>query len=300
MSILVTGASGLVGYHLCEKLVSEGQQIVGTVHNTVNPALSALNASQLKLVKCDIRNYDDVQVVIRDNHIRTVFHTASHLPYTVNPDYPGVIVQGTANLLAASYVNDVDAFIYSSSMSVYSTPPDALPVSETHPTESLPEYGRTKLQGETMCLGMDKSMRIVILRFAGIYGKYSEKNRVINQFIRCAMNNRQLRVDDIGQHSSDFVYVKDAVSGAYLAWQKQASGVFNIGSGQETKLVNLADTVVDVVGSKSKVLLTGSRTDRPFRFYLDVTKAQDELGYSPLSLRDGLNSYLLDMMGERV
>tara|TARA_Y100000310_G_scaffold246164_2_gene251299 strand:- start:4333 stop:5229 length:897 start_codon:yes stop_codon:yes gene_type:complete len=292
MNVLVTGAAGLVGYHLCRRLVTDGHRVIGTVHNTVNPALHTLNPDRFKVVKCDIRDQFAVNQVIKSNRVNTVFHLAACLPYSPVKDYAGVNVQGTANLLRAAQSNRVSSFIYTSSMSVYSTPPDSLPADETCSTYPSTEYGVTKLEGEQLCTGTDVPKRIAILRLAGVYGEHSEKERVINKFIHCALTNQPLSVDGDGRHSSDFVHVGDVVLGAYLAWQKRASGVFNIGSGQETTLKALANLIISLTGSKSKIELTRGTTDRPFTFYLDITKAYTTLGYSPTSLEEGLRLYI--------
>ena len=292
MNILVTGASGLVGYHLCKRLVTEGYQVIGLVHNRVNPfTKTLLKSSNFKTYTGDIRKASVPYVAISRNKIKTVFHTAAQLPYTPDKDLVGVNIRGTLNLLNAAYLNDVEEFIYTSSMSVYSSPPSYVPVDEMHYTQPLNIYGMTKLAGELTCSSYD-SMKVIILRLAGVYGVSSEENRVINSFIHCALNNQPLIVDGDGMQSSDFVAVDDVVQGVLLAWQKGVVGTYNISSGQETSLMELAKCIVGLTSSKSEIIATDKVIDRPFRFFLDITKAKKEFGYNPISLVDGLRSYL--------
>jgi len=297
MSILATGATGLVGYHLCKKLVSEGYQVIGLVHNRFNPLTNALfKSGNFKAYTGDIREASVPYVAIRRNKIKTVFHTAAHVPYTPNKDLVGVNIRGTLNLLNAAYLNGVEEFIYASSMSVYSSPPSYLPVDEIHPTQPSSVYGMTKLAGELSCSSCD-SMKVIILRFAGVYGISSEKNRVINSFIHCALNNQPLTVLGDGTQSSDFIDVDDVVQGAFLAWRKGITGIYNIGSGQETSLMELAKCIVGLTSSKSEIKTTGSAIERPFRFVLDISKAKREFGYNPVSLSNGLRAYLEKLNG---
>lgn len=292
MNILVTGASGLVGSHLCKRLVSEGYQVIGLVHNRVNPLTNALlKSGNFKTCTGDIKMASVPYVVIKRNKIKTVFHTAAQLPYTPDNDFVGVNIRGTLNLLNAAYLNDVEEFIYASSMSVYSSPPSYLPVDETHPTQPSSVYGMTKLAGELSCSSCD-SMRIIILRFAGVYGISSEKNRVINRFIHCALKKQPLTVLGDGTQSSDFVSVDDVAQGAFAAWRKGVAGTYNIGSGQETSLMELAKCIIGLTSSNSEIKVTGSVIERSFRFALDISKAKREFGYNPIPLVDGLRVYL--------
>ncbi len=301
MTLLVTGATGLVGSHLCTKLVSEGYRVMGLVHERPNPTIeSLLKHNNFKTFTVDIRNTKAVGEIFQNDKIKTVFHTASHVPYTpcMDKDLRGVNVLGTFNLLKAAHRGQITDFIYTSSASVYSDPPSYLPVDELHPTEPSSLYGMSKLTGELACGPYAESMKVTILRYAGVYGTNSEKHRAINNFIRCAINNQPLTVDSDGEQSSDFVYVDDVIQGTYLAWAKQDSWakqnprVYNIGSGQETTLKELAKLIIELTNSKSEIVTNGNKVDRPFRFFLDIAAAKRDLGYSPHLLRDGLLSYI--------
>ena len=293
MTILVTGATGLVGSHLCKKLVSEGYPVVGLVRKRDNSFIEQL-ADNPNFTPClgDIRDTFRVEQIFQNYDIDTVLHMAAHLPITPFNDIAGVNVKGTINLLKSAYRNNVKGIVFASSVSVYSAPPKYLPVDELHTTNAPTVYGLSKIAGEWICNMYSDKMRVASLRYAGIFGTNSERNRVVNLFIRCALNNQPIILDGDGTHSSEFVYIDDVIQGTYLAWQNKASGVFNIGSGEETTIKELAQHIVELTNSKSEVVCNGKGNDRPFRFYLDITKARNELGYSPLSLREGLEKYL--------
>ncbi|KKN79334.1 hypothetical protein LCGC14_0341160 [marine sediment metagenome] len=293
MSIFITGASGLIGSHLCRKLVLQDYDVVGLVHHRINPALDfLLERENFNICVGDIRNEPFIERVIEHYGVKTVFHVAALLPYTTNNDLFGVNVGGTLSLLRVIRETNVKHFIYASTMGVYSDPPNYLPVDEVHPARPTTMYGVSKLASEVLCGYYRKSMAVVVLRYAGVYGMSSEKNRVVNKFIRCALSNQPLIVDGDGSHGSDFTYVEDIVQGTIGAWNREISDVYNIGSGQDSSLKELAELIIELTNSKSEILFNGCKSTRPFRFYLDIAKAKRELGYRPHLLKDGLTLYI--------
>jgi UDP-glucose 4-epimerase len=290
--IFIDGVTGFVGSSLCKRLLAEGYQVCGLSHyGDIYRIKSVMGNKNFSLEVGDIRDAQFVASLFAKRKFDSVFHLAAQVPYAKEEkDFGGINASGTLNILKAAYANGVDNFIYASSMSVYS-PPSYLPVDENHPTVPVDMYGQTKLLGESSCKEFSDSMRVVILRYAGIYGVNSEKDRVVPVFVRCALRNKPLVVDGDGSHSSDFVLINDVIEGILLAWYR-GRGVYNIGSGCETSLKDLAKMVISLTSSKSQIIYKPDGTSRPFRFYLDIKKAQRELGYYPHSLKDGLGLYV--------
>jgi UDP-glucose 4-epimerase len=296
MSILVTGAGGFIGSALCKKLVSEGHQVVGLVHKAFPSDLVSLleTHNNFWLVIGDIRW--DLSSIIKDRKVETIFHLAAQVPYTTESPEKDLAKNnaiGTANLVNVAYQSGVKEFIYTSSMSVYSTPPIHLPVEENHPTEPSDLYGKTKLIGELACAKLADRMNIKILRYAGVYGKGCEKDRVIAKFVRAALSGQPLTVDGDGSHSSDYVYIDDVISGTILAWQKGDLGIYNIGSGRDVSIVRLATWTRYMIDTESEIVFNG-KVDRPFRFYLGISKIE-KLGYKPMNIEDGLGRYIQEI-----
>ncbi len=293
MTILVTGASGLIGSHLCEELVKEQHDIVALAR-LVSPLLESIlreHPERITFAVCDIRDIHEVERLIGILRPETVFHLAACcLPYHDDAAFINTNVRGTANLVLALRQNEASELMFASSLSVYSTPPEYLPVNEHHPTQSNRVYGKSKLAGEHMCDCLSNAMRVVSLRFAGTFG-VGDMTRVAGLFAEAALSDKPLQVQGDGHQSSDFIYVDDAVQGILLAWEKEATGVYNIGSGRPTTIKELAQTIIRIAESKSKVELSGS-THMPFRFIADITKARASLGYQPMSLEKGLEKYV--------
>ncbi|MFC1964610.1 NAD-dependent epimerase/dehydratase family protein, partial [Chloroflexota bacterium] len=206
--------------------------------------------------------------------------------------------EGTLNVLNAAYLNNVDKFIYSSSMSVYSEPPRHLPVDECHPVQPSTIYGVAKLAGELYCNVYCKAMDIVVLRYSGAYGKGERESNAVHTFISQALENKPITIHGDGSQTSDFIYIDDAVQGTLLALENDKPGIYNIGSGEELSVHELAERIINLTNSKSKIILTNYDSERPFRFVLDITKAREAFDYSPRSLDEGLGIYMKEFYVE--
>lgn len=300
MNILVTGATGFIGSHLCKELIRRGHYVVALSRSgRTNNIKVLLTHKGFNLKRGDIQDRDLMRNLIRDNRIESVFHLAAQLPGDSDVNNPFLCfdtnARGTLNILNAAYLNGVGRFIYISTMSVYSEPPQSLPVEESHPAKPPTVYGIAKLTGELYCNVYSKAMNIMILRCSGAYGQNQRESDAIPTFFGQALANKPITIDGDGTQTSDFVYIDDVVQGALLAWEMNKPGVYSIGSGKETSVMELAERIISITGSKSKVVLTGKDTERPFRFFLDITKTREILGYSPRSLDEGLCKYLKEL-----
>ncbi|MBI2859925.1 MAG: NAD-dependent epimerase/dehydratase family protein [Chloroflexi bacterium] len=297
MNILVTGATGFIGSHLCAGLIVKGHRVFGLTRSGRTDNIRALlEHKQFKLQTGDIRDKDFVRSLLNSCAIEVVYHLAARLPGSADIDNPAPSVDinatGTLNLLDAAYKAGIGRFIYSSSMSVYSEPPSYLPVDEGHPTQPSGIYGGGKLAGEFYCNMYRKHMDITVLRYGGAYGRGERDSDAIATFIRQALRDQPITIFGDGTQTSDFVYIDDLVQGSLSALESGQKGTFNIGGGEEMSVNDLARRIIKVVGSKSEVVLTGENSERPFRFVLDVTRARRAFGYNPRPFDDGIRAYL--------
>ena len=297
MNILVTGATGFIGSHLCKQLIQRGHHVFAVSHSgRTHNIKSLLQCKEFHLETGDIRDIDMMRNMVKNNRVKAIFHLAAQLPDDKDPEnhfvYFDTNARATLNVLDAAYLNDVDKFTYSSTLSVYFEPPQYLPVDERHPVQPSAIYGVAKLAGELCCNLYSRAMNIVVLRYSGVYGRGERESNALLTFINQALTNRPITIHGDGTQTSDFVYIDDVVQGTLLAWEKNKPGVYNIGSGEEISIRELAKRIINITNSKSEVVLTGKDTERPFRFFLDITKAQKGLGYSPRSFDEGLRTYL--------
>jgi UDP-glucose 4-epimerase len=297
MNTLVTGATGFIGSHLCKELIHRGHTVFGLSRSgRTHKIKSFLNQKEFYLKKGDIRDERMLSEIIKDNNIKVIFHLAAQLPQDDDLKNPflcfDINVRGTLNLLNAAYLNDIDYFMYGSTMSVYSDPPDYLPVDEKHSVRPSTVYGVSKLASELYCNLYSKFINMMIIRFSGVYGWGQSKHNAIPRFINQALNNRPITIYGDGTQTSDYIYVKDAIQAILLAWEKNKTGIYNIGGGEEISVKDLAKRIVSSLNSKSEIVLTGRDTNRPFRFFFDIKKSRKDLNYSPRSFNAGLSMYL--------
>jgi len=296
INILVTGATGFIGSHLCKELIKKNYTVFGLALNKSASIKSLLSEKNFYFEKCDIQNINRINQIIKKNNIKIIFHLAAALPNQKefkNPFIPSDInAGGTLNLLYSASINKVQKFIYSSTSSVYSEPPEYLPVDENHPTFPSTIYGASKLSGELYCKVYSKIMNVVVLRYCGAYGVGQDEHYATHRFVKQALNQEPITIYGAGNQTTDFTYVDDIVKGSILAIKRIKEGTYNISSGQETSIKKLAETIIKLTNSKSKIIFSGKKTDRPFRFVLDIKKAKKVLGYSSLSLEKGLSKYI--------
>lgn len=297
MKVLVTGATGFVGSHLCRELIRRGYDVLalsrsGRTHNVE----SLLSRPEFQLQKGDIRDADWLCSLVKENRIGAVCHLAAQLPEKNNLENPHIYFDinagGTLNVLNAVYLSGVEKFLYASSMSVYSEPARYSPVDEDHPVQPSTVYGVSKLAGELCCNPYSGVMDIVILRYSGVYGAGERQSNAIPTFIRQALEAKSITIHGDGTQTSDYASVDDVVQGTIAALEKNEPGIYNIGSGEEVSVNDLAKIIINYVNPRLETVLTGEATERPFRFVLDIEKARKTFGYSPHSLDYGIRAYL--------
>lgn len=278
-NILVTGAMGFIGSHLCRALIQKKYNVFE--------------------LKGDIRDLALLKKTIKQHRIKTIFHLAAALPQKNDIKDPFLLFEvnakGTLNLLNAAYLGGVKKFIYASSSSVYSEPPEYLPIDENHPTRPLTIYGISKLAGELCCNAYAKKMAITVLRYCGAFGGGQDKHYATYRFVNQALKNEPMTIYGSGRQTSDFTYIKDIVQGTILAMEKNKPGIYNISSGQETSIRDLAEKIIKLTGSKSKIMIIKKKITRSFRFFLNIKRAKKVLGYSPLTLKEGLSEYISEI-----
>ena len=155
-------------------------------------------------------------------------------------------------------------------------------------------YGEAKLTGErlTKLFGKRDNLDYVIVRPSGVYGPGDLPDRVVSKFFSNAMNDSTITLHN-GKNKIDFTYRQDAAYGIIKASLSDVVNTsFNITAGNATSLRTLAEKIISITGSKSKIEDIGDHSLYPSRGTLDITRAKELLGYAPqFSLDQGLESY---------
>ena len=302
MSVLVTGGAGFIGSHLAERLVAAGRKLyvldnfsTGRMDN-----LAGIRSSRnLKVVKGDVRRIHRTLTKM-PRRIDAICHLAAVTSVQQSTREPiltnEVNVTGTLQVLEAARKLDADRVVFASSAAVYGTP-RAFPISEDAIISPISPYGASKAASE-LYLGSfveNHGIECVSLRYFNVYGPRqaaSQYSGVISIFAKRALNQQPLQIFGDGSYTRDFIFVSDVVDATIASLQTTLeNGTFNIASGNETTVLELARVVQRITGSPTGLEFCPPRPGDIPRSVADTARAKKELGFEArTSLEDGLST----------
>ncbi len=292
---LVTGGAGFIGSHVVDLLVSEGYEVV-VVDSLITGGLRNVNP-EVKLIEIDLRD-SKLGQVLQEERPRYVLHHAAQASIQRSLAEPvqdaDVNVMGSLHLLEQCRANEVEKFIYVSSGGAIYGDPEVLPCDESHPVRPLSPYGVSKLAIETYLpiYGEEFGMRYTTLRYANVYGPrqdpYGEAG-VVAIFTSQMLRAEKVTVNGTGEQQRDFVYVDDVAKANLRSLETGDGGVYNIGCGVGTPVNEMFDRLKNATGYQRDPHFGPPKKGEVFKIYLDVSRAERELGWTPkVSLNDGL------------
>ena len=304
-TVLITGAAGFIGSHLCERILDEGLSVVGidNFENFYDPKIKRDNISDclkntnFQLIEADIRDKSAMDKAV--GGVEIIVHLAAKAgvrPSIAEPLlYSDVNINGTMVLLEAANKHKVNKFIFASSSSVYGNN-EKVPFSEDDNVDfPISPYAATKKACELIChtyhhlYGID----LTCLRFFTVYGPRQRPDLAIHKFSKLIEQEKPIPVYGDGSMMRDFTYIDDIIDGTVAAMNKcEGFNIYNLGESQPI-------TVNDLIGAIEKALgKTAIREYIPLqpgdvnRTFADITKAHRELGYNPKTpIRDGLAKF---------
>jgi len=289
---IVTGGHGFVGSHLVDALRQRGVAV--TVLDVAPPPRD--HPADVAHRSVDLREPASVRAALVPTDV--VFHLAGNASGTVSVDQPRFDFEtnadGTFNLCEALLDSPPQRFTYLSSAMVYGRP-ECTPMPEDHPLRPFLPYAASKLAGEHIAGSMFEAygLRTVIGRAFTIYGPGEDPRRAggeVSQFVRWHLNRRPIpAVGDADRKTRDFTHVDDLVDGLITITERGTpGGVYNLGTGSETSLRELADLVGRITGRPADLHCDGQMLDDSYRHVADITKLR-ALGYRPrVSLAEGV------------
>jgi NAD dependent epimerase/dehydratase len=304
LKVLVTGAGGFIGSHLCEALVAKGYDVKAFVRYNAQNFWGWLEYSPIKseieIIAGDIRDFDSVQKAVKDTEI--VFHLAAliSIPYSYinQQSFVDVNVKGTLNILQASLSSKVSRIVHTSTSEVYGTA-QFVPIHENHQINPQSPYAATKAGADYLALSFCRSfgLPVVVLRPFNTYGPRQSARAVIPTIITQILSGKRLINLGAIHPTRDLTYVHDTVAGFLLSVaniSEQAIGqVVNIGSNFEISVKDLVSLAARLIGSTIEIQSEDGRK-RPNkseveRLWADNKRAQELLGWSPTyTLEEGL------------
>jgi UDP-glucose 4-epimerase len=291
MRAIVTGGAGFIGSHVVEALLARGDEV--HVLDDLSTGKRERVADGAPLHVADIRAPDEVFDAVQPD---VVLHLAAQADVRVSverPDFDAdVNVLGTVRILEAARRHGAKIVFSSTGGAVYGECDG--PVAETVERRPLAPYGTSKLCGEEYLATWNRlhGTSHVTLRLGNVYGPRQEPKGeagVVAIFMGVLDEGGTPRIYGDGRQTRDYVYVADVVQAVLAAVERGEGGVFNIGTGVETSVLELYEAVRRTTGSEREPELAPARAGELQRSVLDVSLAARELGWRPQrSLDDGL------------
>lgn len=300
-TVCVTGGAGFIGSHVCDAYRDAGWKVVAV--DDLSSGKRANVPDNVEFVELDIRS-DRLPAVMKERGVDLVNHHAAQIDVRVSVARPrhdaSINVDGWLNVLESARAAGAARVVYVSSGGVVYGEPDVVPTPETAPKAPVSPYGVSKLAGEHYLFFERRvhGLEGVALRYSNVYGPRQDPHGeagVIALFSRRVLEGKPLTVFGDGEQTRDYVYVGD-VAAANLAVSSMAlpdpvsidDVAYNVATGAETSVRELADTLLSASGRDVGIELAPERPGELLRSGLDTSKLR-ATGWAPrVDLSEGL------------
>jgi len=314
MKVLITGAAGFIGSHLCKALLSRGDKVVGidNLNNYYDPQLKKDRLSQLVSHKAfefkllDLVDKTSINQLFKDQVFEAVVNLAAQAGVRYSLENPQAYIEanivGFTNVLEACRYNKINHLVFASSSSVYganTTYPFSEQDNVDHP---MSLYAASKKANELMAHTYASlyGLSVTGLRFFTVYGPWGRPDMALFRFTKNIIEDKPIEVYNHGEMMRDFTYIDDIIEGilkvldnpakANLSWSGDHPDpatsyapytIFNIGNNQPIKLLDFIDAIEEALGKTAiKNYMPLQPGDVP-KTYADTTKLQKAFNYKP-------------------
>lgn len=300
MRVLITGGAGFIASHIADALIENEHDVV-VVDNLSSGSKQNLNNSA-KFYELDINDFEKLENIFKDEQPEIVYHYAAQIDAVKSIHDP--IFDAQENLIASIKLLElckkynIKKFIFPSSAAVFGEQ-QYFPADENHPLLPVSPYGIHKLAIENYLYYFYREFGInyIVFRYANIYGpRQNSKGEggVVAIFADAIVNNKQCNIYGDGEQTRDFVYVKDIAQFNVFALNQANSGIYNIGTENETsinELFNYLSSNQTHYKLNPKYLTVRSKEQR--RSSLTYSKAAKDFAYKPeKDINSGLSETL--------
>jgi nucleoside-diphosphate-sugar epimerase len=293
--VFITGATGFIGSNLTRRSLDNGAEVFINIRKTSDTWRIRDVLNEVNVIPVDITEYKKLKDSLKEIRPDIVFHLATYGGKAEQKNTEKIIetnIIGTVNLLRSCRDIDLNLFVNTGSSSEYGIKDSAM--TESCLLEPVTEYGASKAAATLFCqtIAVTENLPIVTLRLFSPYGRYEQKSRLVPSLILSALQKINPRITS-RQFVRDFIFIEDVLD-AYEAVIdiKNAPGkIFNIGSGQQHSVGEVADMIVELLGNEVtyEVGMPQAWKNEPSFWQADIQRSKAELDWEPkYSLRKGL------------
>jgi UDP-glucuronate 4-epimerase len=308
VKILVTGAAGFIGYHLCKSLLEDDYEVLGidNLNDYYDPNLKLARLDQLKpyenftFEKVDIADRDSLTQSFRSFNPQKVVNLAAQagVRYSIENPYAYIDANliGFLNIIELCRHNDVEGLIYASSSSVYGGN-TKIPFSvEDRVDMPLALYGVTKRANELIAYSYSHLYDLYTtgLRYFTVYGPWGRPDMAMFIFAKNILEGKPIPVFNNGIMKRDFTYIDDIISGTRAAIDKNYKcEVFNLGNHRSEQLMDMIALIEKVLGRKAKIDFQPIQPGDVKESFADIKKSSKKLNFSPqISIGKGVPRFI--------
>ncbi len=299
MNVLVTGGAGFIGSHIVDAYLAKGHKVV--VIDNLETGNRGNIAASARFYEMDI-NQAPLEKIFNDEKIEIVNHHAAQASLPTSLEDPvfdaRVNILATIELLKACVNSGIKRFILASTAGAILGKQDVYPADENHPIHPLSPYGISKLCSEYYVnyYGEYFGLKPIVLRYSNVFGarqNHLGEAGVVASFCHRLANNQPLIINGDGDQTRDFISVWDVVEANVLALDSHVTGTFNIGTGKETSINELAETLIKISRQQVELENRPARDSETRRSSVDGSKFEKSFGWNPgYSFSEGLEKTL--------
>ncbi|MDP8200844.1 MAG: GDP-mannose 4,6-dehydratase [Candidatus Tenebribacter burtonii] len=314
MKILITGAAGFIGSHLCEALVKK-HDVVGLdnfcdyydIKIKRNNLKELAHFDNFQIIKADIRSKDELEDIFSHHKFDLVIHLAAMAgvrPSIIDPVlYTEVNINGTVNMLEQCKKHGINKFIFASSSSVYGNN-KKVPFTETDSVDfPISPYAATKKAGELICHTYHhlENISMVILRFFTVYGPRQRPDLAIHKFARKIIADEVIPVFGNGSTKRDYTYIDDIIDGILRSVdfvnENYCYEIFNLGEAKTISLSRMIKIIENALGKTAQKEILKLQSGDVDQTFADISKANRLLGYNPKTkFKTGVDKFIVWLM----
>ena len=301
--ILITGGAGNVGSSLADFLTNKTSNEIVIFDNLLTGSVKKLPSDKKKnwkFIKGDVNNYKDISAVMTSVQFDYVFHYAAVVGVKRTIDNPKMVlndIEGIKNVLDLSKNTGVNRVFYSSSSEVYGEPVEMPQNEETTPLNSKLPYAIVKNLGEAFLKSYNQEygLDFTIFRFFNTYGPNQSKDFVITKFLFLALANKDITIYGDGNQTRTFCYIEDNLEITNLILENGyfRNEIVNIGNDVEYNIKDLAEIIINITKSKSKIVHLAPLKDGDMtRRQPDISKMKKILKRDLTILEEGIKNVI--------